>query len=361
MRSTARLARRPILGPVALASATLGVVGVFGVSGRASAGIPACSPTITTVEGDDVASFTTDGECVWSLPDVVTTVDVLVVAGGGSGGRSDERSTGGGGGGGVAYGEGVALSGSFVITVGAGGVNGQSCAPWPDSTSGAASSITNVGLVDPAAEVGIVADGGARGAGCGDGNPAPSGGSGGGGHSSWVPTGGAATQGTVTNLTGIDLYGNDGGAGVNSSGDSGGGGGGATSVGEDAASGGVGGDGGEGVGISITGTLVVYGSGGGGIGTTSAGVGGTNAGDGHPEIIPVEVLSYDGVANTGGGGGAAFNETSGAGGSGVVVLRYPHVPTLPDTGSSTGVLTGIAAALVVVGSGLVAVRRRRPA
>ena len=102
MRTTRRRSRssKAIVPVVALAAA---VGGVSLLEAPVSAGpIGACSPTMTTVDGDTVASFITEGLCTWTIPAGASNIDVLVVGGGGSGGRSSERSVGGGGGGGVA-------------------------------------------------------------------------------------------------------------------------------------------------------------------------------------------------------------------------------------------------------------------
>ena len=335
--------------------ATAGIV--LGSGGHAEALVlEPCSPTVSTVDGDTVLSFTTTGPCSWSVPAGASNIDILVVGGGGSGGRSDERSVGGGGGGGVAVGTDVALSGEFVILVGVGGVTVDGCGPWPDTVNGSASSISNAPFVEAGSEVEVIADGGGHGGGCSENTTAASGGSGGGGHSDWVPYGGPATQGSTLGMDGVTLYGNAGGDGGASDGLSGGGGGGATAAGADGSSG-AGGNGGEGLSVDITGTAVVYGSGGGGIGTVSDGAGGTNGGDGVPYVAPTDASAYNGVANTGGGGGGAYNAAPGSGGSGIVVIRY-SLPVLPPTGSALSSLVLWASALVAAGGGLMVVRRR---
>lgn len=349
---------RRMLTSAAVAAALVGAGALVAVAQPVQAIVAECSPTLTTVGGQTVASFTTVGTCSWTVPAGASDISVLVVGGGGSGGRSDERSVGGGGGGGVAEGDDLPLTGPFLVTVGAGGTNTQGCGPWPETSSGGESSISNVDFVGKLTGQTIIADGGGRGAGCGENDTAASGGSGGGGHADWVVNGGPATKGFVYGLEGVTLHGKPGGAGGAADGLSGGGGGGASEVGADGSAG-AGGDGGEGVSSDITGTAVVYGSGGGGIGTVSDGDGGTNAGDGLPELrISAAATVADGVANTGGGGGGAFEVTSGSGGSGIVVVRYTAGATLPPTGSSSNALAWFAAAFVALGAGLSVLRRR---
>ena len=123
------------LGAVALATVLFGAV-LLPMSPASAA--PACTPTVTTQEisgaSYQVASFAV-GSCVWTVPDRVEEVDVLVVgAGGGGGGGAGYNATGsnnGGGGSGGGGGE-VIVQNSVAVTpgedaslvVGAGGANG---------------------------------------------------------------------------------------------------------------------------------------------------------------------------------------------------------------------------------------------
>ncbi|WP_304441715.1 S-layer family protein [Limnohabitans sp. G3-2] len=236
-----------------------------------------------------------------------TNAQILVVGGGAAGGSSNVPATGGGGGGGVVYVSSGTLSGTYSVVVGNGGSGGGG-----NGGSGGNSSLALAS--NPSGYV-ITANGGGGGAGS-FGDSGLAGGSGGGGH--WTTgNGGSATRGSVAGFTGATLSGNNGGA-SNRATTAGGGGGGASTAGAAGTtqSSGVGGNGGQGISYSITGSSVVYGSGGGGMGQTSSGVGGTNAGN---------AATYNGagpgsgVVNTGGGGGGGFN-AAGSGGSGVVVV-----------------------------------------
>lgn len=211
-------------------------------------------------------------------------VDYLIVGGGGLGGGS---LGGGGGGGGVLTGTETIGSGTYAVTVGAGGTTGT-----PAGGDSAWNTHTAIGggrgAADPSTNAG-------------------SGGSGGGGAFGKSP--GAGTSG----------QGNSGGAGFSFGAGAGGGGGGASAPGGAASanvSGTVGGNGGAGVSSSIDGTLRYYGGGGGGNGSASSGTGGQGGGGnggagGNPGTA--------GAANTGGGGGGGGTY---AGGSGKVVVRY---------------------------------------
>ena len=236
----------------------------------------------------------------------------LVAAGGGGGGAYNGGGGGAGGfrttygltsGGGASAETNLTLAtGTYTITVGAGG-NGQ--ISNTQSVSGSSSSVASITTV---------------GGGSGGGAPNPfyaanNGGSGGGGAYASTLTGGTGTANQ-----GFD--GGDGDGGVNS-----GGGGGAASAGANATgAGGTGGNGGNGVTVAITGSNVGYAGGGGGAGypagagaaggaSSGGGAGGANSAGGA------------GTANTGGGGGGSQdtanppNNPGGNGGSGVVVLR----------------------------------------
>ena len=157
------------------------------------------------------------------------------------------------------------------------------------------------------------------------------GGSGGGGGLNNQPSS-AAGNGNDPSTT--PPQGNDGGIGINCSGESGGGGGGATVAGTAAATNSQGGPGGAGGTTNIVGTPTAYGGGGGGGGrndpsghpTSTGGTGGT--GGGGNGIVP-SGPACSGVANTGGGGGGSgysggstASSSGGAGGGGIVIIRY---------------------------------------
>jgi hypothetical protein len=234
------------------------------------------------------------------------TCDYLVVGGGGSGG--DNLGGGGGGGGYFTSIGGSALSltsGSYPVTVGAGGAAQQlTLARGVNGTSSVFSSVTAAG-------------GGGGGSGPGGGALAGlSGGSGGGGAGTGG-TGGASTGG-----------GNAGGAGGGSGGTAAaGGGGGAGAAGGTGVSG-TAGNGGAGSNsasslatATSTGVSGFYAGGGGGGANSSAtgGAGGSGGGGGSSNAN-----GSPGGAFTGGGGGGCgqYGNTSGAGGSGIVIVRY---------------------------------------
>jgi hypothetical protein len=85
----------------------------------------ACNPTSTTVGGDTVLTFSTVGNCDWTVPAGVTSVRLLVVGGGGSGsaGISSIYWPAGGGGGAVIANSSISVTpgNSVTISVGAGG------------------------------------------------------------------------------------------------------------------------------------------------------------------------------------------------------------------------------------------------
>ena len=202
--------------------------------------------------------------------------EYLVVAGGGGGGGAGNGGGGGGGGGGVLNRTVALASGSYAVTIGAGGGN---------EVNGANSSLASI----------AVAMGGGKGS-RGNGDWwAGNGGSGGGG-------GGVAAGYGLGQLA----QGSDGAAGA---GGVGGGGGGASGAGSSGASNG---NGGQGLASTISGTSITYGSGGGG---AAGGVGGSGAGNSGS-------TGSSGTANRGGGGGGGSGAGGGSGGSGVVIIRY---------------------------------------
>lgn len=284
------------------------------VGGSVDAEVSACAPTITTTSGRTTAVFTTVGTCSFTLPTGATDISVLVVGGGGAGGWSNIPSASGGGGGGVLIGETLPITGDVSVTVGSGGT-GHNDQEATSAAIGGDSSIVGTGFS-------LIADGGARGSGYGDG-PAQNGGSGSGAHEDFAPAG-TATKGEFSGVTGVLLYGSDGGPAV---GNTGGGGGGATEIGGTGSES-AGGDGGDGRPYDLNGTSIVVGSGGGGCGPTTNGVGGTGAGSGPGSAGGT---GSSGASNRGGGGGCSSGYAanpedppiiSGSGGSGLVVISY---------------------------------------
>jgi hypothetical protein len=242
-----------------------------------------------------VQRFTTTGSSTWTVPNGVTSVDVLVIGGGGGAGHN---SGGGGSGGGVSSQTGVAVSGTVNVVVGAGGAGGASNANGLNGGVSTFGSISTLG------------GNGGRGFTAGAGGASVSGsGAGGQGSSGSGVAGTRGSDGPLSAITGT------------STNYAGGGGGG---------------------GWILTSAGGVGGAGGGGAGGGSAGAAG-NAG----------------TANTGGGGGSSSQSgsISGAGGSGIVVVRYAlpdvSVPDLHATddlgGSSTDDLTS-ATTLTFTGS-----------
>ena len=271
---------------------------------------------VCTVSGDAVFRVTGSG-----------TFDMLLVGGGGGGGF---KGGGGGGGGGVVYTQSVAVAdGFYSFSVGAGGHGATSSS---DLTSNGGDTY---GL-------GRCAYGGGGGGTWYNWGPALSGGSGGGGgiHSELNAAG-------RPGASGIEGQGREGGATtnvlVNGSWNHfrsmGGGGGGAgapgvsakyvagASLSEDVL---LGGDGGDGVIVPITGEDVYYGGGGGGGGTkftqtANGGTGGGGAGGKESGNEPQQ--GEAGTAGTGGGGGGGGSYTDkgakgGDGGSGVAIIRF---------------------------------------
>ena len=265
------------------------------------------------------------------------SADILVVGGGGSGGI---RAGGGGGAGAVIYNTNKSLnSGTYTITIGAGGVITVS-----DKTANANGKDTTINY--NSTNIYIAKGGGAGDTGTGGGYLlAQNGGSGGGSTYQTTPAGVAFN--TENEPDGI--YGNNGAvgslavSGVQSS-YCGGGGGGAGSAGVAGSNNtttnqATGGNGGNGTQISITGVATYYGGGGGGgtgVGGVSGGSGGLGGG-GNGSLSTNAATS--GSPNTGGGGGGSgFNGGSdgvqGNGGSGIVIIRFKNYLTI--NGATSG-------------------------
>jgi hypothetical protein len=270
--------------------------------------ITASGGTITTPgDGFKYHTFTSSG--TFTVTAGLNTVEVAVVAGGGAGGGDFSGLTfyaGGGGAGGVVYNPSyLVTSGSYTVTVGAGGTpNALSNAWGGNGENSVFGTITAIG-----------GGGGARGNGD---NTSPvytglSGGSGGGGGSN-----GGVGGSSLTPLGSGTSYG---GKGFNSNGIAGGGGG-ATSAG-----GTVAGPGGNGINIFTTGSKYAGGGGAGifsGNPTANAGTDGGGNGGYWNGSNPDNSGGLPGAANRGGGGGGiGYNiGNGGAGGSGIVIVRY---------------------------------------
>ncbi len=257
---------------------------------------------------------------------ISSSLEILAIGGGGAG---HSNCGGGGGAGALILTNMVLSSGTYTISVGAGGTCSGHAAD--NATTSTAGSDT---VIKRGASTILTAPGG----GVGEGYNNRSGGAGGsGGGGSGTGSGGAA--GTI----GLCNPGGGGGGGA-----IGGGGGGAGSEGANGA-GGVGGAGGDGVELDITGESLWYAGGGGGgaFPSGTAGAGGSGVGGDGCNVQGQDAA--DGAANTGsgGGGGASGGGTGkgGAGGSGIVVIRYTLNPTYPalssdDMGNAVNSLTG---------------------
>jgi len=283
------------------------------------------------VKAPVIATFNSSGN--FSVPQGVTSVEVLVVAGGGTGGN---QHGGGGGAGGLVYMPSfpVTPNTSIPVTVGVGGTgspSSPSIGAYPDGYG--RDSIFST----------LVAKGGGAGIGHIGNNSQPSvaiGGSGGGGQSDPANVNGApGNQPSQPGNSGTFGFGNPGGFGH--SGPSyphwnGGGGGGAGAAGAISNYQTGGGAGGVGRAYSISGAPVFYAGGGGGGShwfTSVAGAGGNGGGgsgntQGHPGPNPGSgggAQGYAGTANRGGGAGGSASasvNTCLPGGSGVVIVKY---------------------------------------
>ena len=292
--------------------------------------ICATGGTITTVcTNFKVHTFTGPGTfTVNSGGGPLAVVDYLVLAGGGGGGGEASSNAGAGGGGAGGYREAKVAAtsgcwsasplaattslplstGSFPVTVGAGGAGGIGNTT---TASQGANSIFST----------ITSAGGGHGGHRSPGGSAPSvggaGGSGGGGGLN--STGGAGNTPPVSPAQGQN------GGGCNSGTPSGAGGGGSGGVGGNVTSPTTGGTGGAGVASSITSSPVTRAGGGGGGGQSSSGTAGSGGAGGGAGGAGAGSGSS---VNTGSGGGGAYSNpsvnpaTGGAGGSGIVIIRY---------------------------------------
>jgi hypothetical protein len=276
----------------------------------------------------------------------------LVAAGGGGGGFNIGAGGGAGGlrttygltsGGGASAESNLTLaSGTYTITVGAGGIAGTYTPSWTQGGDGSGSSIT--GLVSI-----TTVGGGGGGTGISaqvpDVAPGRAGGSGGGGSRGPNKPGGAGTSN----------QGFAGGASNVINGDSSGGGGGATQAGQ-TPSGAGGADGGNGLTSAITGSNSGYAGGGGGgsyTGAPAVGLGKHGGGAGVTTGTPnAGVVNTGGGAGGGGGSGVDSARIGGIGGSGVVILRMNTSDySGATTGSPTVTTVGTETVLTYTGSG----------
>ena len=291
-----------------------------------------CTPTSTTANGYVVLTFTGAGNCLWTTPAGVTSIDVLTV---GAGGGGAGNLGGGGGGGQVVYQTGLVPIGTAVITVGAGGAGGVGN---NDVSTNHGKTGVRSGFVS--STLNQVALGGSGGKGrLAATNLNPDGTS----ISSGWTGGGAAYQDSVAQTVPNAGVGGNAFLGGAGSTNGGGGGGGAGGVGIGAGATSNAGAGGPGVSNSISGTATFYGGGGGtalyGTNTNWTGVGGLGGGANATRTG----VGSAGSANTGGGGSSGYTNGGGAGGTGIVILRYafgtPSAPTITSITGSTNKLT----------------------
>lgn len=261
------------------------------------------------------------------------SVDVLIVAGGGGGGA--HAAPGGGGAGGLIYKTNVSVvTGTYAITVGAGG----SGARYQNGATygGRGGDSSAFSLTAKGGGAGVVWDGGS-----GDDALVQGGSSAGYGDGGGV-TGGyyGPTQPSQPGDSGTFGFGNGGGDGYETNPYPGGGGGGAGAAGQTYPNTSTAGNGGIGRAYDITGSSVYYAGGGQGgawanvtFNTNPAGGGGrgdaANSSGSGTSSRGYSGVSYgqEGTANTGGGGGGAGRtggelSVGGQGGSGIVIVRY---------------------------------------
>jgi hypothetical protein len=267
--------------------------------------------TITTPgDGYRYHAFTNVGSSTFVLvnPDDAT-IDVLVVGGGGA--SSIQHSGGAGAGGLVMIPDYPFLSGSYNITVGAGGVVTSNL-----NSDDSYRIIGQSGSNSTFGSVTALGGGGAQPWAAGDVKPGGNGGSGGAGYNA-IGQFGQGLQPSQPGLSGQYGYGNRSGNGQYGSS-----GGGAGAAGSDSQNS----TGGAGKYISQFSQFGVAGyfAGGGGGGYGFGGAGGIGGGGGGvPNGQSFPPSAGNGVPNTGGGGGGCGdNTTGGNGGSGVVLIRY---------------------------------------
>ena len=269
--------------------------------------------TETTYTGYKVHTFLADGTLTVN-EDILA--DILIVGGGASGGHA--HGGGGGAGGMIVLPQFELTSGTYAVTVGAGGVGTQN----ENGRAGGNSSILKNGITRSSADPTIALGGGGGGGEASPGN-AEGGGSGGGGI--YNSTGGASSMQTHNDSQLGASYGTSGGNCANSGAPyPGGGGGGAGGYGAQG-TGSSGGNGGVGRQNDFrTGSNIYYAGGGGGsvYGSGTGGTGGNGGGGFGGQKY--NRAAQSGTANSGGGGGGneRYNTTMASGGSGIVVIRY---------------------------------------
>ena len=272
------------------------------MSGVVSNGtVTATGGTITTSGSYKIHTFTAGGTFTLTSPSVITA-QVLVVGGGGAGG-SAYVGGGGGAGGAVFNGSFTIASGSYTVTVGAGGVRTVAGVGYVGASgaNSSFSSITGTGGGGGGSYMGVAATNG----GCGGGGPFNSG---------QFGTGSQGGNGAPYGTDGLGSY------------NCGGGGGGMGGTAPTPAS--TRPNGGAGATYTVAGASYTLAGGGGagsdglgGLGQAGGGVGGNGGNAGQTPSS-----GTDATANTGSGGGGGGGNASalygGAGGSGIVIIAY---------------------------------------
>jgi hypothetical protein len=289
---------------------------LYGIAAQPAWAAKATGGTITNDVQYTYHTFTSSGTFT---PSQTLTADYLVVAGGGGGSdggpggagglRSTVTATGGGG----SLESALALTAQgYTVTVGSGGANGTTTTNGTKGSDSVFGAITSAG-------------GGAGKEFISTATSNQNGGSGAGGINS-------ANSGLyIDGGTGTANQGYAGGRGYRTNGgyNAAGGGGGAGGIGIDGAGTGsapIGGNGGPGVAVAISGSSVTYAGGGGGGaepgGSPVAGSGGSGGGGAGSATT----TGGSGTTNTGGGGGGGETngDPGGSGGSGIVIIRYAN-------------------------------------
>lgn len=287
------------------------VANTWNIFGQTQGITEATGCTITTNGNYRIHQCSTAGANTITISAGSGSAEWAAVGAGGAGGTNGGTSNpggGGGGGGGITTGTAAALSGSYTITIGAGGTS--TAALNTQGTAGGDTIVSGTNISTTAGGGGFAGSYLTTNVG---GNGRSANGSGGGG--SYIGGTGGTANGTGGN-------GGTGGGGGNGCGAGGGGAGGnATNCSSDTAT-----NGGAGAAVSICGGAfaTTWGGGGGGGASSVAGTGGTGGGGNGTTAG----AGNAGTSGTGGGGGGAYSGagavTGGTGGTGSFVLCYQY-------------------------------------
>lgn len=252
---------------------------------------------LTVIFAEDDSTYEivalTSGSGTWTVPDGVTSIDVLVVAGGGGAGYADSEDkykSGAGGAGGLIWVQGVTQLGTINI------VPGNTISYSIGSGGAGSNDKNNEGAIGGDTTFGILAAKGGGGGGSSNKVNGLAGGSGGGAgvKNNGPGIGGTQTQTAQSGWSGVFGFGHN---GANADSSYGGGGGGANAAGTEYT-------GGAGKDMSY-------------FFRTTYGVSGVFAKGGNAESD-----GTSGTINTGNGGNALPTGSGGAGGSGIILIRY---------------------------------------